>query len=148
MSWGWTTVPSTPPGTSCPCPTGTMPGFGDQQKHSYLTNCCVSRWLHLNLAYDLHKPSAEHLCCHLWPPPPTPRGSAPAGAGTHIHYRILWSFAGITLMCCRLQMRLNHLPSMKDAFLGDIFNTVFKEHIAQLEMRIHQAIAYIVGAGQ
>lgn len=51
-------------------------------------------------------------------------------------------------MCCRLQMRLNHLPSMKDAFLGDIFNTVFKERIAQLEMRIHQAIAYIVGAGQ
>lgn len=42
----------------------------------------------------------------------------------------------------------NHLPSMKDAFLGDIFNTVFKEHIAQLEMRIHQAIAYIVGPGQ
>ena len=40
------------------------------------------------------------------------------------------------------------LSSMKDAFLGDIFNTVFKEHIAQLEMRIHQATAYIVGPGQ
>lgn len=51
-------------------------------------------------------------------------------------------------MCCTLQMGLNHLPGMKDAFLGDIFNTVFKEHIAQLEMRIHQAIAYIVGPGQ
>lgn len=42
----------------------------------------------------------------------------------------------------------NHSHSMKDAFLGDIFNAVFKEHIAQLEMRIHQAIAYIVGPGQ
>lgn len=74
--------------------------------------------------------------------------SDPTGASTYIHYGILGSFAGITLMCCRLQMGLNHLPSMKDAFLGDIFNAVFKEHIAQLEMRIHQAIAYIVGPGQ
>lgn len=47
-----------------------------------------------------------------------------------------------------LQMQLNHLHTMKDAFLGDTFNSVFKERISQLEMRIHQAIAYIVGPGQ
>jgi len=42
----------------------------------------------------------------------------------------------------------NHLPTMKDAFLGDIFNTDLKEHIAQLEMRTHQTIAYVAGPGQ
>lgn len=42
----------------------------------------------------------------------------------------------------------NRLPTMKDAFLGDIFNTDFKERIAQLEMRAYQMIAYMAGPGQ
>lgn len=47
---------------------------------------------------------------------------------------------------CMLQVGL--ITNMKDGFLGDIFNTDFKEHIAQLEMRTHQTIAYMAGPGQ
>lgn len=53
-----------PPGAHCPCPTCSGPGFSDQQKHLYLSKCCVSSWLH---PCDLYKPSAEPPCHHLLP---------------------------------------------------------------------------------
>lgn len=40
-------------------PLSHQPGFSEQQRHLYLTNCCVSGWLQLKLPYHPSKPPAE-----------------------------------------------------------------------------------------